>query len=101
MAYSIVIADQIIAAGIKPETIVCLTQFGKPITKPYKRAARPQDREFARKWFLLAEYLLMDGLIKPHPHKVMGGLEHIVDGVDLVRKGQVAGSKLVYKVASQ
>jgi aspyridone synthetase trans-acting enoyl reductase len=83
--------------SVKPETIVCLTQFGKAMSKPYKRPARPQDREFARGWLERAEKLLAEGRIQPHPHQEMpGGLEGLGDGISLVRQGKVAGCKLVY-----
>lgn len=92
---------EVFAAGIKPESVVCLTQFGKAITTPYKRAARPQDREFATRWFAQAQSLLREGLLRAHPYKTTRGWEAVIDGLELVRKGQVARCKLVYSVASQ
>jgi aspyridone synthetase trans-acting enoyl reductase len=87
--------------SVKPTTVVCLTQFGRPLTKPYKRSARPQDREFAGIWLTIAEGLLADDKIKPHPHKTMpGGLIGIETGVELVRRGKVRGEKLVYDVCT-
>jgi hypothetical protein len=73
-------ADCCAPAGVKPETIVCLTQFGKAISKPYKRAARPQDNEFAKKWFSHAQQLFAEGLLQPYPHHCMGGLSEIATG---------------------
>ena len=94
-------ADRRVPAGIKPDTIVCLTQFGKALSKPYKRAARPQDRQFARAWFAHAQQLLADGLLQPHPHRRMGGLSEIAAGMGMVRRGEVAGCKLVYTIAHE
>jgi aspyridone synthetase trans-acting enoyl reductase len=90
-----------VRAGIKPETIVCLTQFGKAISKPYKRAARPQDREFAQKWFARAQRLLADGLLQPQPHRRMGGMSEIAAGMEMVQRGEVTGCKLVYTVVHE
>ncbi|KAL1962730.1 hypothetical protein VTN77DRAFT_9274 [Rasamsonia byssochlamydoides] len=87
--------------SVKPNWILSLTMYNEPINwkRPFKRDARPQDREFARSWFQIAQSLLDANEIKPHPHQMRsGGLERVIDGIDAVRKGEVSGTKLVYQV---
>jgi NADPH:quinone reductase-like Zn-dependent oxidoreductase len=57
------------------------------------------EYEFAIKWATIFEKLLADGKVKVHPPKVMdGGLEKVLDGLDLLRNDKVSGQKLVYRV---
>ncbi|KAE8369297.1 GroES-like protein [Aspergillus caelatus] len=88
--------------SVKPNWILSLTMFNKPIQwkKPYQRAAKVQDREFAAGWFRIAQQLLSAGEIIPHPHQVSSnpGLESVIGGLDAVHKGEVAGVKLVYHI---
>lgn len=57
------------------------------------------DYKFAVKWASIFEKLLADGKVKVHPPKVMdGGLDKLLDGLDLLRNDKVSGQKLVYKV---
>lgn len=88
--------------SIKPNWIIAFTIFNKPISwqRPYRRDARPQDREFGEAWFRTVQKLLDEGAIKPHPHeKRAGGLAGVAGGIDRVRKGLVSGAKLVYQVS--
>lgn len=89
--------------SIKPNWIIAFTIFDKPINwqRPFQRDPRPKDREFGEAWFLLAQKLLDEGALEPHLHNCRaGGLGGISGGIDEVRKGLVAGSKLVFEVAS-
>jgi len=75
--------------------------FNKPINwkRPFKRDAKPRDREFAEGWFKITQKLLDDNEIQPFPHQEMaGGLEGIIRGMDSVQKGEVSGVKLVYQI---
>ncbi|GME34427.1 uncharacterized protein LTHEOB_10366 [Neofusicoccum parvum] len=87
--------------SITPKWIVAFTIFNKPVNwqRPFQREARPKDREFGEGWFKVAQKLLDDKLVKPHPHEERaGGFAGVLDGLDRVRKGKVSGVKLVYKI---
>ena len=87
--------------SVKPSWIITFTMFNKPIKwqKPFEREAKPKDREFAEKWFQIAQALLNEGLITPHAlEKRAGGLAGVIEGVDRVRRGLVSGVKLVYEI---
>ncbi|KAF2157080.1 GroES-like protein [Myriangium duriaei CBS 260.36] len=64
-----------------------------------KLPAAPQDFEFGKQFWALAEQLLADGKIKVHPPEVKaGGLDKIVEGLDDLRQGRVSGKKVVYNI---
>ncbi|KAB2571144.1 hypothetical protein BFW01_g7423 [Lasiodiplodia theobromae] len=87
--------------SVVPAWIVAFTIFNKPVNwqRPFKREARPKDREFGEAWFQTAQKLLDENLIRAHPQEERpGGFEGVIDGLDDVRKGQVSGVKLVYKI---
>ncbi|CZR52667.1 related to C.carbonum toxD protein, partial [Phialocephala subalpina] len=85
--------------NIKPQSIVAFTMYGKAMTQPFKRDARPQDRKFAEMWYQHSQKLLDLGKITPHPHEENpGGLEGVIAGADRGRKGQISGVKLVYSM---
>lgn len=89
--------------SVKPSWIIAFTTFNKPINwaRPFRREAKPKDRDFGESWVQLAQKLLDDGAITPHPHeKKAGGLAGVIGGIDQVRKGVGSGSKLVFEVAS-
>ncbi|KIM99671.1 hypothetical protein OIDMADRAFT_42719 [Oidiodendron maius Zn] len=67
---------------------------------PHKFPAQPENRAFAEQFWSLAEKLLADDKIKVHPYVVgKDGLKGVIDGLDLLRRQQVSGQKLVYNVA--
>ncbi|GAQ03138.1 protein TOXD [Aspergillus lentulus] len=62
--------------------------------------AKPEDFEFASKFWAVAEKLLAEGKVKPHRPKVCpDGLKGVLNGLQLMREGKVSGEKLVYNVA--
>lgn len=62
--------------------------------------ASAEDFEFAKMFTTLTEKLLAGGKLKPHPVKLCeGGLQGVLEGLNLVRDGKVSGVKLVYRVA--
>lgn len=90
--------------NVKPNWIIAFTMFNKPINwqKPYRKEAKPKDRKFAEHWFQVAQGLLDTGAIVPHPiRQESGGLKGVIDGVDMVRKGEVSGVKLVYRIQGE
>ncbi len=59
----------------------------------------PDDFEFAKHLYDVAEKLLHDGKIKVHQPKTSEtGLEGVFDGLELIKNGQASGVKLVYKL---
>ncbi|PYI09958.1 GroES-like protein [Aspergillus sclerotiicarbonarius CBS 121057] len=87
--------------SVRPTWIISLTMFNKPIRwkRPYQRDGKPRDREFAARWFRLAQQILDEGEISLHPHRVSRrGLGSVIGGLEAVHKGEVAGVKLVYYI---
>jgi aspyridone synthetase trans-acting enoyl reductase len=85
--------------SIKPEWVLTFTITGKPVNwqEPFKKDARPQDREFAVRWYQVAQGLLDQGAILTHPiEETPGGLAGIIKGAERGIKGLVSGVKLVY-----
>lgn len=73
--------------------------FGNPVNLqgPCGRPAMAGDRQFAKIWFTIAEDLIREERLKPHPIEIRpGGLTSIADGIEHLRKGQVMARKLVY-----
>jgi len=88
-------------SDIKSKLVLAYTAFGEAFTLgPQSFAAVPEDQAFSAWWWLLAEKLLTSGKIRVHPLSVReGGLEGVLEGLDLMRKDQVSGQKLVYNVS--
>ncbi|CAJ0548433.1 Ff.00g020460.m01.CDS01 [Fusarium sp. VM40] len=62
--------------------------------------ANALDHDFAVKFAKIAGELLMQGKLVAHPvsHQ-KGGLEKVLEGVDMMRRGSVSGVKLVYTIS--
>ena len=58
----------------------------------------PEDYELGKKFIALAEKLLEDGKIRPHPADVRVGIEGILDGMQEMKDGKHSGVKLVYRI---
>ena len=72
---------------------------GEPFTFFGKRfEASPKDYKSAQEFLKLCCTLIKDGKIKPHPIAQKGGMENIVDGLDLLRTNKVSGQKLCFKI---
>lgn len=84
--------------AVKTEFLMQYQAFGEPIrlSESYELEARPDRREFARKWYEGMENLLKDRRLRHHPIKVLqGGLDSVVAGLDQLRKGNLSAVKLV------
>ena len=58
-----------------------------------------KDFEFAKRWVAVAERLWEQGRIQPHTPKIgQGGLEGILNGLELLKEDAVSGQKLVYEL---
>lgn len=88
-------------SDVMSEVVLGYTVFGEPFQfGPQQFPAAPDDKVLAARWLLLAEDLLANGKIKPHPHSVREGeLGGVLEGLDIMRKDQVSGQKLVYNVS--
>lgn len=87
---------------VRADWVIGRTLSGLPVRLDgvYGRPARPEDRQFAEHFFPIAEKLIADGQLRPHPVELRtGGLEALVEGIDDLRKGKVRGRKLVYPLA--
>ncbi|KAI1359922.1 GroES-like protein [Xylaria arbuscula] len=84
-----VIADWLMACTLSGEPVKLAGVYGRP--------GSPESREFAARFFVLAEELLERRLIMTHPlQRRGGGLCDIPSGIDDLRMGKIRGQKLVY-----
>ncbi|KIW21320.1 hypothetical protein PV08_01900 [Exophiala spinifera] len=73
------------------------TATGEPVKKwGWDVTDTKEDFEFMKKWIAEVEPMLAQGRVKVHPPKVGKGLEHVLEGLDLLRHDKVSGQKLVY-----
>ncbi|XWW93411.1 hypothetical protein V2A60_001344 [Cordyceps javanica] len=71
----------------------------KAVTSDHGREANEERHQAGRKWCMEMGRLLAEGKIKSHPIKVLeGGWQSIIDGLKLLRKGEVSGTKLVVRL---
>ncbi|KAJ5185544.1 GroES-like protein [Penicillium cf. griseofulvum] len=87
--------------SIKPNWVLSLTMYNQPIPwkRPFKRDACPQDWEFAKRWFQIAQKIIDAGEIRPHMSEVRaGGWNAVSEGLALLQRGERSGRKLVYEV---
>ena len=92
--------------GIKRENVndrwtLAYTAIGEDFTfGEAPMAAKPEDKEFASMFWDIAEKLLADGKVKVHSPKICsGGLQGVLDGLQLLKEDKVSGEKLVYNIA--
>ncbi|KAJ5280553.1 Protein TOXD [Penicillium angulare] len=80
--------------------VLAYTCFGEPVKMgEIAIPALPEHKANAEKFAVLAEGLLAEEKLKTHPSRVgKGGLNGVLDGLDLMRNGKVSGEKLVYNV---
>lgn len=92
-------ANLLTRKAIEAEFVMGYDMFGREIAlgKEYGRPASPESREMGKMWFTGTMQRLLDaGAVKSHPVKVVGkGLEPVLKGLDVLRKGGVSGQKLV------
>ncbi|GFF22114.1 protein TOXD [Aspergillus udagawae] len=96
----------LLAVGIKRATVnnrrtLAYTAIGEEfMLGDTPMAAKPEDKEFAERFWAMAERLLAAGKIKVHRPKVNpGGLKGALEGLQLLKLDKVSGEKLVYNVA--
>ncbi|KAI0378987.1 zinc-binding dehydrogenase family oxidoreductase [Hypomontagnella monticulosa] len=72
--------------------------FGEDIqlSGGYERKGNKKTRADAVNWFNMLQSLLNEGKLRTHPLQVLtGGLDRILEGLDLLKSGAVSGKKLV------
>ncbi|KAI9787530.1 MAG: hypothetical protein M1839_000060 [Geoglossum umbratile] len=86
---------------VESQLTFAYTGAGETFSKgPTEFPAVPEDYEFQKDFWNLAETLLGDEKFKVHPpHVGKGGLEGVLEGLQLMREDKVSGQKLVYRVA--
>ena len=98
--YGTILFNEISRQDVQYSSSFLMTFLGEAFDKFGKRMpARPDHFEFAKEFTSLTEELLAQKRLQPVPPKVCpGGLGGIVEGVEMVNRGQVSGCKLVYRV---
>jgi NADPH:quinone reductase-like Zn-dependent oxidoreductase len=87
------------ARSVKVDWVLGPALHGKAIgwPAPMERDADPEMREFAMKWTTTVQQLFDEGKVRTHPIREMeGGLEGVMQGLDMLKKKEVSGQKLVY-----
>lgn len=88
--------------AIRPEFLMGYDMFGKGVVLPGAYAREPDAERHALSsiWFATLERLLKEDRIQFHPIKVLGSRwQDIVDGLDVLRRGDISGTKLVVEVS--
>lgn len=85
---------------MKTDWVVGPLIFGEGSTwpEPWGREASEELHEFGKEVWRLAQKLVDEGKLQHHPLRVLdGGLESVIQGMDLVRSKKVSGEKIVVK----
>ncbi|PYH85369.1 oxidoreductase [Aspergillus uvarum CBS 121591] len=87
-------------ANVNDRWTLAYTAVGEDFTFGETRMpAKPEDREFAARFWETATQLLAEGKVKVHRPKVGArGLEGVMEGLELLKQDKVSGEKLVYNV---
>ncbi|ETS80410.1 hypothetical protein PFICI_07939 [Pestalotiopsis fici W106-1] len=83
---------------VKGDWVLGPSIFGDGSTwpAPYGRPPSDELRAYGEKLWRLAQELIADGKLRPHPARTLeGGLERISEGMEMVKNGQFAGEKCV------
>lgn len=84
---------------VKPDWVLGPSLWGKKIgwPEPFAREPNEEYRKFGIEWFQTVQWLLDEGKLKTHPIKVGNtGLEGVLDGLELLKKKQISGQKLIF-----
>jgi NADPH:quinone reductase-like Zn-dependent oxidoreductase len=99
--YSSLLPIKIEREHVQSRSTMAYTVFGERFIFGLKEIpAQWDDRLFMEQFCGIFEDLLASGKVKVHPPRVCdGGLDGILDGLQLLREGKVSGEKLVYNIA--
>lgn len=87
--------------AITPDWILATAATGRASgwPEPFCRDGDLATRQFADEFFAMAQRAFDEGAIRSHPVRLeKGGLPGVLQGVDIIRRGEVRGQKLVYPV---
>ena len=98
-AYGTILHSQIPVKNVKNTTSVAYTATGETAVWGRAKEENMKDLEFMTFFIEMLEHFLQQGRLKPHPQKLAGVLEDVLDGYDLLRQEKVHGQKLVYQVS--
>ncbi|KAH8840065.1 putative secondary metabolism biosynthetic enzyme [Pyricularia oryzae] len=87
---------------VKTDWVLGPAIFGHGSTwpAPYMRPGDPELKEFAAKLWAVAQKLIDEGRLQHHPlHLLQGGFDMVIKGMELVKKGQVSGEKVVVRLS--
>jgi NADPH:quinone reductase-like Zn-dependent oxidoreductase len=98
--YSSILPAKVPRKNVKSRSTLAYTVIGEPFDfGDASIPEKPEDKAFAEKFQPVAERLLAEGSIQPHPPSVgADGLRGVLDGMQRMREGKVSGEKLVYRV---
>ncbi|KGO38228.1 Alcohol dehydrogenase superfamily, zinc-type [Penicillium expansum] len=98
--YSALLPIKIVRDNIRDRATMAYTAFGEKFTfGPNEVPARPEDRAFLEVFCGIFEGMLLNGKIKVHPPRISdGGLNGVLDGLQLLKEGKISGQKLVYNI---
>ena len=83
------------AKGVEIQACFLFTLLGKEVTfYGFHRDASAEDYDFSKKTYALLEQLLTENKIEPLKVEVLGGLEKVTEGLDMLKKGKISGVKL-------
>ncbi|POR33097.1 Protein TOXD [Tolypocladium paradoxum] len=86
-------------SDVSVSSTLAYTAFGEAFQiGDNKVPAKPEDLEYASKFWDLTRDLLEAGKIKVHQARVEHGLEKVLDGLQALEQNKVSGEKLVYTV---
>ena len=85
------------AKGVDIQMGFLYTLFGKEVTVyGVHLDASAEDYAFSKKTYALLEQLLAENKIEPLKVEVLGGLEKVAEGLDMLRQGKTSAVKLAY-----
>ncbi|RAL15181.1 zinc-binding alcohol dehydrogenase family protein [Aspergillus homomorphus CBS 101889] len=98
--YSSLLPVKIERANVNDRFTLGYTAFGEDFNfgnTPFP--AKPEDREFAARFWEMSAKLLEERKVKVHRPKVgPAGLKGVLEGLELLKQEKVSGEKLVYNV---
>jgi hypothetical protein len=67
--------------------------------KPYARPPNEDDLAYGQRLWAVAQRLLDEGRLRHHPVRILeGGLEQVLVGMEMVRRGELRGEKCVVRL---
>ncbi|KAI1493692.1 putative alcohol dehydrogenase [Biscogniauxia mediterranea] len=89
---------------VRPDWILSSWMRGLPCSwpEPFATEGMPAARAFATEFFPIIHAMFSAGELKEHPTRIEpDGFEGLLSGISLMRKGNISGQKLVYRIADR